>query len=213
MVLFSFLCSIIFVILYGHTNADCPAGWQINLNGQKCLKVFTNSLNWLSSEQYCNNFGGNLASVSNAFDNAFIFGLAENISGMPEWWLGGNTVLLPKTWSWSDGTNFTYQNFDQGQSCGNGDCCLEQHSGDTTWWIKSCLTAMPFVCEIPSTQSTGSAQPITSTIYSSSNTSTTSRRPSTTSQNGFDPCQGLIVLCIDTSNVLSNEDFSVRFIA
>ena len=69
---------------------------------------------FIEADEYCVSNGGHLASVENAFVDGFIQGQASIFFKGKSYWLGGNTMFNPGTWSWTDGTGFTYYNWANG---------------------------------------------------------------------------------------------------
>ena len=80
--------------------------------------LFDLSMTWLEADAYCRAIGGHLATVSSAEEQAAIEGLAAG-SSKDFSWLGGNYNTSSDSWSWVDGTRFTYANWDENQPDGS----------------------------------------------------------------------------------------------
>ena len=124
------------------------------------------SLSWSDAEKYCLGLGGHLTSINNSEEQKFIESLTESCP-KTNIWIGG--YLDNETWKWSDGSSFTYQNWDidkpdnykenefylryantdlvfQTWSANKGkwDDCAENASGDDS---DAPLSSFGFVCE------------------------------------------------------------------
>uniref|UniRef100_A0A914E7P1 C-type lectin domain-containing protein n=1 Tax=Acrobeloides nanus TaxID=290746 RepID=A0A914E7P1_9BILA len=108
---------------------------------------------WGDAEQVCEEWGGYLASVSSAFENAHVASYAKTVLKTSVYWLGGSTYLAQDNpyynWTWTDGANMTYNRWARNQLCViYDDCCLIQNSTDqycynlvppsTTPWPGNC---------------------------------------------------------------------------
>ena len=70
-------------------------------------------MGWSAAEKYCIEHGGHLASAGTEEEQAFLEKLAEK-SSRPNIWIGGS-LNREGVWHWSDGTEFSYTNWDDGQ--------------------------------------------------------------------------------------------------
>uniref|UniRef100_A0A914E7F5 C-type lectin domain-containing protein n=1 Tax=Acrobeloides nanus TaxID=290746 RepID=A0A914E7F5_9BILA len=111
---------------------------------------------WGDAEQVCEEWGGYLASVSSAFENAHVASYAKTVLKTSVYWLGGSTYLAQESpyynWTWTDGANMTYNRWARNQFCViYDDCCLIQNSTDQYWYISSCKAGAPtypYICEL-----------------------------------------------------------------
>jgi hypothetical protein len=94
--------------------AACPAGSIQGNTPTDCYFVYSSPLNWVTAEESCTN-GGHLTSISDVFQNSFlqntIKSLLYNVDAV---WIGGNTLITPGNWTWSDQTPFKYENWQKG---------------------------------------------------------------------------------------------------
>ena len=78
--------------------------------GGHSYKYYSISLSWTEAEKYCTGLGGHLISINSADEQSF----AEQLSSGAEAvniWIGG--YRLPNDgWAWSDGSVFSYTNWD-----------------------------------------------------------------------------------------------------
>ncbi|CAP27214.1 Protein CBG07164 [Caenorhabditis briggsae] len=144
-------------VLYGAHGAVCPNGFKL-INGNKCLRVFTNNLKHLEAETDCSYLGGTLVTIKNAVDNRAITNLAASV-GANTVWIGvfcfatGNTTTC-----YSDDNSgvLNFKSFAAGNPAvqGNGGCVYMQVSGKNAgqWMSAPCeVIGMPFICEVPLT--------------------------------------------------------------
>ena len=68
---------------------NCSDGFSAYWYG--CYKFETNATSWLGAEQHCQSLGGNLASIHDPAENAYIYSVARD-----EWplWIGLQNVIL-----------------------------------------------------------------------------------------------------------------------
>lgn len=118
---------------------------------------------WYETEESCARLGGHLASVSNAFENAFLSN-SWNF-GSSAYWLGGSVgVTSSGAWSWTDGKSFSYANwaegldrtssrvrstFNLGQQSSTSaakEHCLSVNLRTRLWFSTDCELNLPFIC-------------------------------------------------------------------
>lgn len=80
----------------------------IEYNGHKYC-YFSNSLSWNNAERFCKNIGGHLISINSVEEQNLVQEMASTIN-KDNLWLGG--YLDGDTWKWSDGSEFSYSNWD-----------------------------------------------------------------------------------------------------
>lgn len=95
--------------------AKCPIGAVQGPSGSDCFLYVTELASWYQAEQDCIAHFGHLASVSDAFITAFLPRFAcsgGSKTGSAEYWLGGsNGIAASEGWTWSDGVEFSYENW------------------------------------------------------------------------------------------------------
>jgi hypothetical protein len=124
---------------------NCPVGsisWQKN-----CYFFQTNSSAFLVAEKMCNNLGGHLASIHDEFANNFIAQYAglyfqDNTS----FWIGGSDMMTPNNWTWTDGSVFSFTQWQKGNPENSGGNCIALSLVDGTWSTSDCFKHQPFVC-------------------------------------------------------------------
>ncbi|XP_038165119.1 galactose-specific lectin nattectin-like [Cyprinodon tularosa] len=86
-------------------SCKCPAGWAF-FQG-KCYKFFEDKKDWIKAEKHCIELGGNLASIRNSLELAFIRYYIFLEAGTNErTWVGGHDAVEENHWLFSDGTKF-----------------------------------------------------------------------------------------------------------
>ena len=90
------------------------AGWETatSLNSVLYLLLDTRST-WTQQNTECRNLGGHLASVPNEETNIFLLSLTTERT-----FIGGTTP--PSSWTWTDGTPFTFERWASGEPSGDG---------------------------------------------------------------------------------------------
>nr|XP_002120905.3 macrophage mannose receptor 1 isoform X2 [Ciona intestinalis] len=94
----------------------CPGGWW-EYRGY-CIKIFgenaTDRLNWTDARDDCMSLGGNLLSIVNAQQQAFITSRLFNVS-VGAMWVGLNDMFGEGRFLWRDGTPYWYSNWKHGE--------------------------------------------------------------------------------------------------
>uniref|UniRef100_A0A914D563 C-type lectin domain-containing protein n=1 Tax=Acrobeloides nanus TaxID=290746 RepID=A0A914D563_9BILA len=154
--------ALIFSITFIHQLYSCPIGSIQGLDPNDCYQLFFKPTNWLDAEAKCVLQGGHLTSIVDAFHNGFVDTQIQNLFyNVNEAWLGGNTILTPGNWTWSDNTTFKYTNWAKGQAANNQNTCMTMNYDVGNWYSKDCNTVeLPFVCKINISSSLSTATPV-----------------------------------------------------
>jgi len=86
----------------------CESGWNFFPSEKKCYRVITTAKSWTDARSHCQSHNGELASVPNSETNVFLSKMPKTLA-----WIGGHRV--GSTWKWSDGSKWSYSNWDKGQ--------------------------------------------------------------------------------------------------
>jgi C-type mannose receptor len=143
--------------------AICPQNgikWQ-----SKCYIFATNLSAFITAEIDCVNSGGHLASIHDGFTNAFVAQesmLQFHGNTTSDVWIGATTFMNPGNWSWTDGTNFTFSQWN------NSSMPLDQRCGALStlngmWNSVDCYKEKPYVCAITDALTTTTKLTTTST--------------------------------------------------
>ncbi|XP_045074925.1 ladderlectin-like [Coregonus clupeaformis] len=110
---------------------------------------------WPEAERHCMSLGANLASVHSSEEAQFLQDVVSSKTGsFTATWLGGidtipGLVGKDRLWFWSDGANFDYQNWNQGEPNNNGGrepCIVMNFGGEHGWNDLECGNVLPYVC-------------------------------------------------------------------
>jgi len=139
----------------------CPEGWE-EYEGS-CYKLSTNVASWTDAKTNCRSFeGGDLASINNKDEWAFIEGLMEAENNLDSdkfgYWLGGQYEFMG-SWEWSDGSTWgNFTNWPGSEPTGSGSFsgCLatikddmELYDKEWPWDSQGCTNdPYPYVCKI-----------------------------------------------------------------
>lgn len=106
------LLALIFSV-FCYASAVCPQGSLQGLSAADCY-LYLPPATWLNALEDCSSRGGHLASIPNAFVNAFLPTLPKRTCGNPysndihDYWVGASVGLSSKNWTWCDGSTFSY---------------------------------------------------------------------------------------------------------
>ena len=84
--------------------AACETGWSGDTSSTLCYQYFSSYESWTDASSYCQNLGGELASVTSSDINDFLTTLTEDPA-----WVGGYKDD-DGNWNWADGSTFDYTN-------------------------------------------------------------------------------------------------------
>uniref|UniRef100_A0A3P9DNL5 C-type lectin domain-containing protein n=1 Tax=Maylandia zebra TaxID=106582 RepID=A0A3P9DNL5_9CICH len=127
---------------------SCPAGWT--RFGGRCF-IFNSSMKtWTDAECSCQTLGGNLASYHSTAEYTFIRELTRTAAGSYlTAWVGGNDRENETVWKWSDGSQFDFTNWGNGEpdNSGGGQDCMEiNFNGRDYVNDQRCNSQRGFVC-------------------------------------------------------------------
>ncbi|XP_061532635.1 galactose-specific lectin nattectin-like [Phycodurus eques] len=127
---------------------NCPYGWtELNCNCyiyQREVRTFSDA------ESVCNILGGNLVSLHDALENAFVLELARAGDNNDVFWIGYSDQVQADTFIWTDGSLLDFTNYDPNANpaepnpaTGN---CIELNEADGFWRTAACTIEKPYVC-------------------------------------------------------------------
>ncbi|KAM6981885.1 galactose-specific lectin nattectin-like [Tautogolabrus adspersus] len=125
----------------------CPAGWTDFEN--RCYLFQPSEKEWSDAERHCTSLGGNLASIQTSGEYNFLRDLIHKATNThKETWVGGYDAPKNNVWLWSDGSQFDFKGWAQGEPNDvGGEGCMEMNfkGGDYVNDIK-CNQKQSFVC-------------------------------------------------------------------
>ncbi|RXN12787.1 C-type mannose receptor 2-like protein [Labeo rohita] len=136
---------------------SCPSGWKSTNTFRYCYKVFhagalEKRLTWIQAHKFCQKHGAQLASFSTPEEEAYVFQILHEAFGEAEdheqhWLWIGISRRSSDSWTWSDGSAVSYQNFGRG-NYGSAECGAA-NMADTNWLVSHCESELDWICKIP----------------------------------------------------------------
>ena len=120
----------------------CEEGWEEH--GDHCYLWSTENMSWTAAEDFCQQEGGHLASVTSNETRAYVIAGRES-RGFIEIYLGGNDIENEGVWKWADCTPWELEFWGPGQPSGGGEDCLAQYK-NYPWNDVQCFRKFEFVC-------------------------------------------------------------------
>ncbi|XP_035999001.1 C-type mannose receptor 2-like [Fundulus heteroclitus] len=125
---------------------DCEKYYKAvcyDAQGQDASFIFINQkMKWAEALSYCREHHTDLASVRNTTENEEIKALIQ-AGGEPQAWIGLNR----STWTWVDGSIFSFQHWKSGEPSGATENCVAAVMDDGGKWEDwDCNWKMPFFC-------------------------------------------------------------------
>nr|XP_019942865.1 PREDICTED: macrophage mannose receptor 1 [Paralichthys olivaceus] len=135
----------------------CAPEW-LSFRG-KCYKIVTSddNKNWQDARTYCTNQGGNLVSIVNDKEQAFL--TTQMLRYNEDFWIGMNDVNWEMHFVWTDGKGISYTNWAKGHptSAPDGrfsfekyDCVIMVRSVSKLtgkWKVEDCEAKKGFICK------------------------------------------------------------------
>lgn len=128
------------------SDLQCGAGWTGALGdfGSFCYREVFERKTWDNAHSTCKNLGGELFSVTNAYEQRFL----ENFTNI-ESWLGYRDKSLDGTWSWSDSSLSVFTNWDSSakNDNGKGRDCVVLNAEEGKWKDAPCKETKEYLCK------------------------------------------------------------------
>nr|XP_024653981.1 uncharacterized protein LOC101472202 [Maylandia zebra] len=134
-------------VVYDCQAPSCPAGWT--WFGGRCFILNSSLKTWTDAESSCQTLGGNLASFHSTAEYTFIRELTRTAAGSyTRAWVGGNDRETETVWKWSDGSQFDFTNWGNGEpdNYGEGEDCMEINREGDYVNDQRCNSQRGFVC-------------------------------------------------------------------
>jgi cysteine-rich repeat protein len=129
---------------------DCEAGASKEPTSGHCYRFYLDAKTWPLAEGDCEAWGGaaglgHLVSIANTTEQAFVVALRPGSSA----WLGGRDTVTEGTFTWLDGTLFSFTSFAPGKPDGGTvQNCLFMRGDNDGWDDHECGVTEPgYVCE------------------------------------------------------------------
>ncbi|XP_029313971.1 macrophage mannose receptor 1 [Cottoperca gobio] len=126
----------------------CAPDWQA-FQG-KCYKIVVGKekKNWQDARTHCINEGGNLISITNAREQAFL--TTQMLNYNEDLWIGMNDVNMEMRFLWTNGIGVSYTNWAKGYPSTVYDCVIMIASEPRMkglWKEINCATSLGFICK------------------------------------------------------------------
>ncbi|VDL74732.1 unnamed protein product [Nippostrongylus brasiliensis] len=133
---------------------QCPDGFSEGTN-DICYKVFSNQTSYFGATSICEDYGGQLASIHNAFTNNLIASLVEEQGILA--WLGlkcSDTLASNCFWDDGQGSAIVYNAFAPGNPSVIGDCVMMMSGKMAGQWSSGDCDKMliGFACQVTKEQ-------------------------------------------------------------
>nr|QNH72444.1 toxin candidate TRINITY_DN32570_c0_g2_i1.p1 [Pachycerianthus borealis] len=107
-------------------------------------------LSWFEADRSCKACKGNLVSIENREENAYLVKQLKSVNGVFKFWTGMNFEDRSMQWQWDDGKHYRYTNWHNGQQYhGRDEQCgfiyKEKHLGK--WEDDNCYKPLPYICK------------------------------------------------------------------
>ena len=117
--------------------------------GTYVYRIFKEQLNWHNARAKCKLHGGDLASVTSAEEKEKIRKLLSSFTNTVWLWIGLNDIEKEEEFVWSDGSAYSYNNWNKNEPNGNTaeNCMFSDTSAK--WYDSACSRTLFFICKIP----------------------------------------------------------------
>ena len=114
----------------------------------QCYLWPSNKENWIKAEEYCQNKGGHLASVTNERIHEYIRSKIDQWHHETRFLVGGTDRDEEGKWKWTDGSHWDFENwaFNQPDDRFGGEDCLQVWPWQQGWNDVGCNKEIKFVC-------------------------------------------------------------------
>ncbi|KAM9794512.1 uncharacterized protein LOC133163674 isoform X2 [Syngnathus typhle] len=133
-----------------------PAGWSAKCgwwpdrsSSDFCYLIQHNpTKTWQEARDDCRRRGGDLLSITDSHEQAFIQSLYTSLSSAPSLWLGANNKIMKDGSQWTDGFPFGYVLMD-GDDPGdlNAAPCLSLLTSNGRWTFDDCRKKRGYICK------------------------------------------------------------------
>ncbi|XP_037109256.1 lectin-like isoform X4 [Syngnathus acus] len=122
---------------------DCPKGWtRLDCH---CYIYQAHERTFADAESVCNILGGNLVSIHNALENAFVLELIRAGGNTSPIWIGLTDAIEENHFIWTDGSKRDFFPFAASEPNNSGDC-IELYEFSGLWDDTGCARPFPYVC-------------------------------------------------------------------
>ncbi|CAL8384873.1 unnamed protein product [Gadus morhua 'NCC'] len=103
---------------------------------------------WAESRADCFNQGGDLVSITDPYEQAFLQGMVGLSPTGTAMWMGGHDSIVEGGWGWSDGSPFRYIHWSSGNpDNADGEDCLSMQINGGKWNDDKCELNRGYICK------------------------------------------------------------------
>ncbi|XP_056147018.1 macrophage mannose receptor 1 [Lampris incognitus] len=129
-------------------NEKCGT-WMADPFNDYCYQFnYLNMRKWAEARADCINQGGDLVSITDPFEQAFIQGMVQLSPTGISLWMGGHDSVTEGGWEWTDGSPFRYVHWNAGNPDNyNGENCLSILINNGYWNDDNCDFNRGYICK------------------------------------------------------------------
>ncbi|XP_023136670.3 macrophage mannose receptor 1 [Amphiprion ocellaris] len=129
-------------------NEKCGTWTADPFNDFCYLFNFLSQRTWSDARADCVNQGGDLLSITEPFEQAFIQGLIQQSPTGISLWMGGHDSVTEGGWEWTDGSPFRYIRWNAGNPDNyDGEDCLSILVSNGYWNDDKCENKRGYICK------------------------------------------------------------------
>ncbi|XP_023194031.1 macrophage mannose receptor 1-like [Xiphophorus maculatus] len=129
-------------------NEKCGSWTSDPFNDFCYLFNYLSMRTWAEARADCVNQGGELLSITEPFEQAFIQGLIQQAPTGISLWMGGHDSITEGGWEWTDGSPFRYIRWNAGNPDDYfGEDCLSILINDGYWNDDNCQNKRGYICK------------------------------------------------------------------
>ncbi|KAK5617685.1 hypothetical protein CRENBAI_001663 [Crenichthys baileyi] len=129
-------------------NEKCGSWTSDPFNDYCYLFNYLSMRTWAEARADCVNQGGDLLSITEPFEQAFIQGLIQQTPTGISLWMGGHDSVTEGGWEWTDGSPFRYIRWNAGNPDDYfGEDCLSILINNGYWNDDNCQNKRGYICK------------------------------------------------------------------
>ncbi|KAK2888177.1 uncharacterized protein [Channa argus] len=129
-------------------NEKCGSWTPDPFNDYCYLFNYLSMRTWAEARADCLNQGGDLISITDPFEQAFVHGVIQQSPTGISLWMGGHDSITEGGWEWSDGSPFRYIRWNTGNPDDYyGEDCLSILINNGYWNDDNCENKRGYICK------------------------------------------------------------------
>lgn len=132
----------------GSTDDGADCGCTTLTNSGHYYKFCTTRLSWETAKTQCYSQGYHMLTITSSSEQTWIQTSAASLGNIT-WWIGLSDATTEGTWTWEDGSTYSYTSWQGGQpdNFNNEDCGVLDNEYGYKWNDASCTGNTYYVCE------------------------------------------------------------------